>query len=162
MSQPDEETIGQRLRRVRRERGLSQTELSGDGVSTSYVSYLERDRRVASHKALRVLGNKLGVSAEYLETGETTSGRDTSLLDAELELRLGSVEAAVPRFEEALEHAGHSGTRKLRHAPFPGSSCPRPRSATMREPSSILNVPQLRRDLVWRSGPRSMQPWLDR
>ena len=105
MPQPDDETIGQRLRRVRRERGLSQAELSGDGVSTSYVSYLERDRRVASHKALRVLGNRLGVSAEYLETGETTTGRDTSLLDAELELRLGSVEAAVPRFEEALERA---------------------------------------------------------
>ena len=109
MSQPDDETIGQRLRRVRRERGLSQTELSSDGVSTSYVSYLERDRRVASHKALRVLGNKLGVSAEYLETGETTSGRDTTLLDAELELRLGSVKAALPRFEEALERAQSLG-----------------------------------------------------
>ncbi len=106
VSRPSEqETVGQRLRRLRRERGLSQDDLSGEGVSTSYVSYLERDRRAPSHKALRTLANKLGVSVEYLETGATTSARDTAILDAELELRLGSVATAVPAFERTLEQA---------------------------------------------------------
>ena len=63
------ETIGQRLKRLRLEQGLSQRELASPGVSYAYISRIEAGTRQPSVKALRRLGAKLGVSAEYLETG---------------------------------------------------------------------------------------------
>src|SRR5438046_7252587 len=63
------ESIGQRLRRLRLERNLSQRELSSPGVSYAYISRIEAEARRPSVKALRQLAPKLGVPVEYLETG---------------------------------------------------------------------------------------------
>src|SRR5438105_5625875 len=90
--EPGVETVGQRLRRLRRERGLSQRELASPGVSYAYISRIEAGARRPSVKALRRLAPKLGVSVKYLETGRDLSDRDQRelrLSDAELELRLG-------------------------------------------------------------------------
>src|SRR4051795_8957920 len=89
--EPGVETVGQRLRRLRRERGLSQRELASPGVSYAYISRIEAGARRPSVKALRKLARKLGVSAEYLETGSPLSDsdlRELRLADAELALRL--------------------------------------------------------------------------
>ncbi len=48
------ESIGERLRRLRLERGLSQRELSSPGVSYAYISRIEAGARRPSVKALRV------------------------------------------------------------------------------------------------------------
>src|SRR5919202_6595986 len=85
------ETIGQRLRRLRTERRLSQRELSSPGVSYAYISRIEAGTRQPSVKALRMLARKLGVSAGYLETGSELNAeeeRELRLADAELKLRL--------------------------------------------------------------------------
>lgn len=94
------ETIGQRLRRLRTERGMSQRELAGPGVSYAYISRIEAGARRPSVKALRMLARKLGVSADYLETGSEIRDideRELKIADAELELRL----AALPDEAEA-------------------------------------------------------------
>src|SRR5215471_11070858 len=81
------EPIGVRLKRLRRERGLSQRELSGPGVLYAYISRIEAGARTPSVKALRMLAAKLGVSVEYLETGRDireTDARELELADAEL------------------------------------------------------------------------------
>src|SRR5437868_15016413 len=67
--EPGVETVGQRLRRLRRERGLSQRELASPGVSYAYISRIEAGVRRPSVKALRKLAPKLEVSVEWLETG---------------------------------------------------------------------------------------------
>jgi tetratricopeptide (TPR) repeat protein len=88
---PQTETIGQRLRRLRTERLFSQRELSSPGVSYAYISRIEAGTRQPSVKALRMLARKLGVSAEYLETGSELGAeeeRELRLADAELKLRL--------------------------------------------------------------------------
>src|SRR5213083_3795810 len=85
------ETVGQRLRRLRQENGLSQRELASPGVSYAYISRIEAGARRPSVKALRQLAPKLGVSVEYLETGSDlrdVDERELRLADAELELRL--------------------------------------------------------------------------
>jgi transcriptional regulator with XRE-family HTH domain len=63
------ETVGQRLRRLRKERGLSERELAAPGVSNAYVSRIENGARNPSLSAIRKLAAKLGVTALYLETG---------------------------------------------------------------------------------------------
>src|SRR2546429_5163154 len=85
-----EETIGQRLRRLRHERGLSQRDLASPGVSYAYISRIEAGARRPSVKALRQLAPKLGVSVEYLETGRDLSDRDQP------ELRLAAAELSLP------------------------------------------------------------------
>jgi len=55
------ETIGQRLKRLRLERGLSQRELAAPGVSYAYISRIEAGTRQPSVKALRKLAAKLAV-----------------------------------------------------------------------------------------------------
>ena len=86
------ETIGQRLKRLRLERGLSQRELAAPGVSYAYISRIEAGTRQPSVKALRKLAGKLGVTADYLESGselDAESARELRLADLELAVRLG-------------------------------------------------------------------------
>ena len=107
------ETIGQRLRRLRHERGLSQRELSSPGVSYAYISRIEAGARRPSVKALRMLAKKLGVSADYLETGSEIRDidqRELRIADAELQLRLSDDPAEAERkLEELREEAVNAG-----------------------------------------------------
>lgn len=110
-----DETVGLRLRRLRLERGLSQRELSGPGVSYAYISRIEAGERRPSVKALRVLAAKLGVSAAYLETGREITAdeeRELALADAELEIRLADDPgAASAKLEAILSEALSAGDR---------------------------------------------------
>jgi len=107
------ETVGERLRRLRTERGLSQRELSEPGVSYAYISRIEANTRTPSVKALRKLARKLGVSPEYLETGSEigpAEQRELKLADAELELRLDADPArAEDAFRSILEESIAAG-----------------------------------------------------
>ena len=108
MRQPsgEEETIGQRVRRLRLKRGLSQRQLSGPGVSYAYVSRIESGGRRPSLKAMRLLAQRLGVSLEELETGRrvpAAADRELRVSDAELALRLGGdLDAAEDTFQSVL------------------------------------------------------------
>ena len=102
------ESIGERLRRLRTERGLSQRELSTPGVSYAYISRIEAGARQPSVKALRKIAAKLGVSVEYLETGfelAPTSARELVLADAELRLRLDDDPALQEEVRRVLREA---------------------------------------------------------
>jgi transcriptional regulator with XRE-family HTH domain len=102
---PSQETIGQRIRRLRLEAGLSQRELSGPGVSYAYISRLESGSRKPSLKAMRHLARRLGVDAEYIETGDPIprlARLELQLGDAELMLRLGPGEGREPERAEVL------------------------------------------------------------
>ncbi len=96
------ETIGRRLRRLRKERGLAQRELIGPGVSHAYVSRIEADLRTPSVKAIRKLAAKLGVNPDYLERGldvDVADERELRILSCELALRFGGDAAEA---EQAL------------------------------------------------------------
>jgi tetratricopeptide (TPR) repeat protein len=114
---PVSETIGERVRRLRRERGLSQRALSGPGVSYAYISRIEAGARNPSVKAIRVLASKLAVSPEYLERGVPLSPSrelELRLADAELELRFADEAAALQDpFGAILDDARAAGDPDL-------------------------------------------------
>ena len=117
------ETIGERLKRLRLERGLSQRELAAPGVSYAYISRIEAGTRQPSVKALRRLASKLGVSADYLETGsdlDPAAARELRLMDLELAVRLGEHEGVQRGIEDALAEAvgagDHPAARRARVA----------------------------------------------
>lgn len=102
------ETIGQRLKRLRLARGLSQRELAAPGVSYAYISRIEAGTRQPSVKALRKLAAKLGVSADYLETGselDPSQARELRLADLELAIRLGDGDGPEKAVLELLAEA---------------------------------------------------------
>jgi transcriptional regulator with XRE-family HTH domain len=118
------ETVGERLRRLRLERGLSQRELAAPGVSYAYISRIEAGARRPSVKALRKLARRLGVSPDVLETGSPlreADRRELRLTEAELALRLGEkpsdAEATLREVaEQALEDGDAAGARRARIA----------------------------------------------
>jgi tetratricopeptide (TPR) repeat protein len=110
------EKVGQRIRRLRVARGLSQRDVSGPGVSYAYVSRIEAGQRNPSIKALRVLAGKLAVSPEYLETGLTIPAEqelELRVADAELELRLGDSDRAINTLTAVID-AGAGGSHEAR------------------------------------------------
>jgi tetratricopeptide (TPR) repeat protein len=108
------ETIGERLKRLRLDRGLSQRELAAPGVSYAYISRIEAGTRQPSVKALRRLAAKLEVSADYLETGsdlDAAGARELELTDLELAVRLGEHADAEARLEALCREADAAGDR---------------------------------------------------
>jgi len=122
------ETVGQRLKRLRLKRGLSQRDLSAPGISYAYISRIEADVRTPSVKAMRRIASKLGVTVEHLETGEPTpteiavsdAGLDFgSLTRAELvTIRTaaaeGAREGALRAAKAVIEKRGESEVAELR------------------------------------------------
>jgi transcriptional regulator with XRE-family HTH domain len=61
--------VGDRIKRLRVEQGLSQRALSEPGISFAYVSRIENGTRTPSLTALMKLAKRLNVTALYLLTG---------------------------------------------------------------------------------------------
>ena len=84
-------------------------------MSYAYISRIEGGARRPSVKALRMLARKLGVSADYLETGSEIRDieeRELRIADAELELRLADdtqeAERKLERLQDEALEAGDS------------------------------------------------------
>jgi transcriptional regulator with XRE-family HTH domain len=111
------ESVGARVRRLRLERGVSQRDAAGPGVSAAYISRIEKGARRPSVTALRALARNLGVTPEYLETGSDLAAperRDMRLADAELELRLGDDPgSSEATFRELLQEAIEAGDENV-------------------------------------------------
>jgi transcriptional regulator with XRE-family HTH domain len=107
-------TLGQRLRALRIERGLSQADLAGDLVSPSYVSLIESGRRSPERDVLDGLARKLGCSVFYLESGvppEEINEQRLRLQFAEMALVNGELTEARERFAELVAQ----GRGEIRH-----------------------------------------------
>lgn len=98
------EGVGQRLRRLRRERGLSQQELAGDGITASYISLIEAGKRQPTAKTLERLAEALGVAPEHLRDGTDSRVQDARLALRYAQLALGNGEPsdAASRFQELV------------------------------------------------------------
>ncbi|QLJ00586.1 helix-turn-helix domain-containing protein [Streptomyces sp. NEAU-sy36] len=124
--------FGHQLRKLRTERGLSQKDLVGDGMSAGYLSRLERGERPPTERAVRYLAGRLGVSpdefektpsaadtrslAQVLAAAASASGADTAQLTADLRDALGTDEPHNPELRwQALwllaRYAGDEGDR---------------------------------------------------
>src|SRR5947207_11778686 len=97
--------VGERLKVARERAGLSQRQLSFPGCSPAYISRIEAGDRIPSLQLLREMGKRLGVSEDYLATGHERDEESTSLVEAEIALRLDERELAGQLYNEALERA---------------------------------------------------------
>src|SRR2546429_299938 len=104
----DPRSLGERLARLRRERGLSLRKLAFPGCSGAYISAIEKGRRVPSLQVLHELAKRLSVSPDFLATGERTP-LEAQLVDAEMAVQLGRDDEArqllatlLPRLDGSL------------------------------------------------------------
>lgn len=77
------ETLGTRLKQLRKELKLTQQQLADKvGVSKTSVIYWEKDENTPKHESLMLLSNALHSSPEWLLTGENkSSSKNTQLKD---------------------------------------------------------------------------------
>ena len=98
--------VGERLRAARLAAGLSQRDLSFEGCTAAYVSRIEAGARTPSYQILREFATRLGVTADYLATGDDGVSEPDPRVEAEILLRLGRVDEAEEIFREAGAEAG--------------------------------------------------------
>ena len=96
--------FGERLRRLRQQRGMKQADLADSGLSASYISRIESGNRAVTPHVAHVLAERLGV-----EIGAFQSSREAylaqQLADAQASLATGNHRAAAEAFEAALAQA---------------------------------------------------------
>src|SRR5262245_52097623 len=102
----DPVAVGQRLRQTREAAGLTQRDISFEGCTAAYVSRIEAGARIPSLQIVHEFAKRLGVTPEYLATGQP-EGEDVSseLLEAEVALRLGNADRAAELYEAARADA---------------------------------------------------------
>lgn len=96
---------GTRLLEARVVAGMTQRQLAFPGCTPAYISRIEAGARVPSLQILRELGRRLGVSADFLATGQdepANSCQQGRLVDAEIALRLDELDVARPLYEALL------------------------------------------------------------
>ncbi|MEU9885355.1 helix-turn-helix transcriptional regulator [Sphaerisporangium sp. NPDC051011] len=112
-----QDLIGQRIKTVRRQRGLSQAQLAHPELSDSYVSLIESGKRTPTSAVLELLAAKLDCSLTYLVNGVTAEQMhdlELSLRYAEMALVNGEVAEARRRYAELLEDGSLAGLPAMR------------------------------------------------
>ncbi|MEU5385868.1 helix-turn-helix domain-containing protein [Kitasatospora cineracea] len=96
-------TFGRRLRQLRQQRGKTQADLAGPGMSAAYLSRLESGTRPPTERALAYLAERLNVQISDFQTTEPTD-----LVDVLATVLVsGGEDTRSERYqlEEALNHA---------------------------------------------------------
>src|SRR5215216_5722466 len=97
--QPAGIALGARLRELRIQAGLTQSELAGARFSKEYVSQIERGKTRPTRETVQWLAARLGADASFLEHGVSVDDRER----IEAALSRASALSESDRFAEALE-----------------------------------------------------------
>jgi transcriptional regulator with XRE-family HTH domain len=100
------QTLGDRVRRLRMERGLSLAKVAGGDFSRAFLNQVELNKARPSVRVLRVIANRLQAPVDYLLDGSTPSlDREIALEKARLELARGDARRCLAAVEPALDAA---------------------------------------------------------
>lgn len=97
---PVDPRFGERLRRLRLQRGLTQEQLAGEDFTKAFISHVEVGRTRVSLRAAGILAARLGT-----DVGELVSVRDEAALHTELELVVAERYLAQGDLAAAAERA---------------------------------------------------------
>jgi transcriptional regulator with XRE-family HTH domain len=97
---PSQETLGQRIHRLRKVRGISLAKVSNPDFSRAFLSQIELGHAQPSMRVLRVIAGRLGTEVDYLLDGRLPG------LERELGLESARVLVARGRAQRALDALG--------------------------------------------------------
>jgi transcriptional regulator with XRE-family HTH domain len=92
----EKETLGQRIKRIRAQRGLSLAKVVRDDFSRAFLNQVELGKARPSIRVLRIIADRLGTEVEYLLEGQEAG------IERELALERGRVLAARGEPRRAL------------------------------------------------------------
>ncbi len=93
-------SLGERVRQLRINQGLTQTDLAGERFSKEYVSQIERGKTRPTEETVAWLAERLNVDAGFLLNGVSSGERER-------------VESVVARAEAALESFDYAGVAPI-------------------------------------------------
>ncbi len=93
-------SLGERVRQLRINQGLTQTDLAGDRFSKEYVSQIERGKTRPTSETVTWLAERLSVDAGFLLNGVSSGERER-------------VESVIARAEAALESYDYAGVAPI-------------------------------------------------
>jgi transcriptional regulator with XRE-family HTH domain len=101
---PRNETLGQRIRRVRQERGFSLARVSGADFSRAFLNQVELGRSQPSTRVLRVIAGRLGTEVDYLLEGRLPGvERELAVEKARVLLVRGDARRALAALGSAVD-----------------------------------------------------------
>ncbi|MET7643772.1 helix-turn-helix domain-containing protein [Streptomyces sp. NPDC005426] len=115
--------IGRRVKRLRKERALTQRQLAEPVYTAAYVSTLEAGKVRPSEAALRHIAERLGVAPEELATGKPTHLAATlrmELAEAHRVLAVEDADDARAAYRRVLDQAEEYGLTQERAAALVG------------------------------------------
>ena len=133
--------LGSRLRKLRTTAGLTQTELAGGRFSKEYLSQIERGKTRPTPDTVAWLAERLGVDADLLLTGVSTSERsrwEAQLARAEALSEQYAFAAAAPEFAEARTLARAAGARELELRALTGEGWARLQEGELKDAAALL------------------------
>ena len=101
---PRQETLGDRIRRLRQQRGMSLAKVSGGDFSRAFLNQVELGRSQPSTRVLRVIAGRLGTEVDYLLEGRLPNlDRELALERARVLVARGQARRALAALREALD-----------------------------------------------------------
>ena len=99
-------SLGEKIKKLRKEQNMTLKELAGDRITAAQISHIERDKSHTSYELLEYLADKLGVSVDYLlETKEMQSKKitDNLILKSEIYIKCNDLDKAEEQIKEIME-----------------------------------------------------------
>jgi len=98
------ETLGDRVRKLRMERGMSLAKVAGGDFSRAFLNQVELNKARPSVRVLRVIADRLQAPVDYLLDGSKPSlDREIALEKARAELARGNLRRCLALIEPALD-----------------------------------------------------------
>ena len=100
-------TLGEKMRALRRQMGMTQADLAGEEFTKSFISQIEKNQARPSLKSLRIFAQRLNRPVSYFlddgaDVAPTPSEAQRMLSTGELLERQGKFEEALQTYEKAL------------------------------------------------------------
>src|SRR2546427_4748513 len=108
---PQGDSLGTRIRRLRRERGVSLAKIGGEDFTRAFLSQVELGRAQPSLRVLRVIADRLGTHVDYLLEGRSPEvDRELAVERARILLLRGEAKRALISLRGLDEAAWPIGT----------------------------------------------------
>jgi transcriptional regulator with XRE-family HTH domain len=99
-----DETLGQRIRKLRHERGMTLQQVAGADFSRAFLHQVETGRSQPSTRVLRMIADRLGAPIDYLVDGSVRMvDRELAVERARLALAHGDPSTALMLVEPVLD-----------------------------------------------------------
>lgn len=108
------QTLGERIRRVRHQRGLTLAQVAGNDFSRAFLNQVEMGRSQPSTRVLRIIASRLGAQLDYLVEGaEGGLERELAIERARLALARGRPHRALELLHQGLDERSQLGREAL-------------------------------------------------